>query len=368
MKNSNTPYSSFRLTIKAVTWSRDSHGLYDYESRNITKKLLSTTSSCYLSRAGTEINQISCEAQVPRYQVDPSDLSDPVDPSTLLCHIDTDNSNFSISGCSDSLWLVARTMKTRHGPGFIMQEGQILKLGRVCFKVSMIRTSLEGQDSDRTQDSEDFDIEIPNEREPGMCRICLSNESEANNPLISPCKCSGSMKFIHLMCLRQWLNSRKVSRTTDNCISFTWKSIDCEICKSNIPFSLDRIGKESELLRIEKPKSPFLVLEGVGNDKNSNKGVYIVAVTGNQGISLGRGHDADVRISDISVSRTHAIIRFVEDCFVVEDKNSKFGTLVSAQEKVKISANHNVVVQIGRSVISFSNKPHAKDSDPMDIN
>jgi len=34
-----------------------------------------------------------------------------------------------------------------------------------------------------------------------LCRICLSEENEALNPLFSPCKCSGTMKFIHLNCL-----------------------------------------------------------------------------------------------------------------------------------------------------------------------
>ena len=146
-----------------------------------------------------------------------------------------------------------------------------------------------------------------------------------------------------------------ISRNTDNCVSYSWKSIDCEICKSIIPFSLD--GKDSEVLRIEKPKSPFLVLEGVGNDKNSNKGVHIIGVTGSNVVTLGRGHDADVRISDISVSRSHATIRFIDGCFVVEDKNSKFGTLLNLNEKICVNASNNVVVQIGRTVISFSNKP-----------
>lgn len=37
----------------------------------------------------------------------------------------------------------------------------------------------------------------------GMCRICFSEETDPkSNPLISPCKCSGSMGMIHLDCLR----------------------------------------------------------------------------------------------------------------------------------------------------------------------
>ena len=33
------------------------------------------------------------------------------------------------------------------------------------------------------------------------CRICLGDENETDNALISPCKCSGTMKYIHLKCL-----------------------------------------------------------------------------------------------------------------------------------------------------------------------
>lgn len=287
--------------------------------------------------------------------------------TNLLCQIDPDSQEYLISPCSEPIWLVARTMKTKFGPGFILQEGQILKLGRVCFKVSMLRTATEEEESDNTQDSEEFDICIPNEREAGICRICLSNDSDSTNPLISPCKCAGSMKFIHLMCLRQWLNSRMISRNTENCVSFSWKSIDCEICKAIIPFSLDGIGKEGEVLRIEKPKSPFLVLEGVGNDKNSNKGVHIIGVTGSNTVTLGRGHDADVRISDISVSRCHATIRFIDGYFLVEDKNSKFGTLMSSTEKLRITSTTTMVVQIGRTVISFSTKPQSINFDSNEI-
>lgn len=356
MKTCNSPYPPHSLTIKAVTWSRDSHGLYDYESRNVQKKLLSTNTSCSLARVGTDIKQSEpkCEPELS-------------EDSSLLCQIETESSDFFISALTEPIWLVARTMKTKYGPGFILQEGHIIKLGRVCFKVTMLRTVIDTEDSDNTQDSDEFDIDIPNERESETCRICLSYEADSTNPLISPCKCSGSMKFIHLLCLRHWLNSRKISRMTDNCVTFSWKSIDCEICKSNIPFSLDRMGKESELLRIEKPKSPFLVLEGVGNDKNSNKGVHIVGITGNNLISLGRGHDADVRISDISVSRTHATIKFIDGCFVVEDKNSKFGTLVNVSDKLKISQSNSIVVQIGRTVISFSTKPQSSNFESHDI-
>lgn len=33
------------------------------------------------------------------------------------------------------------------------------------------------------------------------CRICLGEENESENELISPCKCAGTMKYIHVKCL-----------------------------------------------------------------------------------------------------------------------------------------------------------------------
>ena len=46
-------------------------------------------------------------------------------------------------------------------------------------------------------------------------------------------------------------------------------------------------------------------------------------------IRVGRGHDADIRVTDISVSRFHALINRNEDGdFFVEDNKSKFGTLM----------------------------------------
>jgi pSer/pThr/pTyr-binding forkhead associated (FHA) protein len=48
-----------------------------------------------------------------------------------------------------------------------------------------------------------------------------------------------------------------------------------------------------------------------------------------QFIRVGRGHDADIRVTDISVSRFHAKINRSEDgSFYVEDNKSKFGTLL----------------------------------------
>lgn len=49
-----------------------------------------------------------------------------------------------------------------------------------------------------------------------MCRICHC-EGDHQLPLISPCFCSGSLKFVHQACLQQWIKS-----SDTKC---------CELCK-----------------------------------------------------------------------------------------------------------------------------------------
>jgi len=80
-------------------------------------------------------------------------------------------------------------------------------------------------------------------KEKFTCRICLSDGSideedeglNEDNPLISPCNCAGTMKFIHLEWLRGWLNSKRHSRETLYVNSYYWKNIQCELWKTLFP-------------------------------------------------------------------------------------------------------------------------------------
>jgi len=40
------------------------------------------------------------------------------------------------------------------------------------------------------------------EDEEALCRYCFENSDDGE--LISPCKCLGGQKFVHLKCLRRW--------------------------------------------------------------------------------------------------------------------------------------------------------------------
>ena len=73
------------------------------------------------------------------------------------------------------------------------------------------------------------------------CRICLEEDETSENPFIIPCECSGSVKFIHLKCLRDWLNSKRVKQVSSNLSPgnkegnvtfYYWKDLQCEMCKN----------------------------------------------------------------------------------------------------------------------------------------
>ena len=87
--------------------------------------------------------------------------------------------------------------------------------------------------SDEAQEVEDNDTQISTEEV--QCKICWGNENSSENPLLSTCKCTGSVRFIHFYCLKTWLNTNIAKKETDNVISMVWKTVECEICKKPYP-------------------------------------------------------------------------------------------------------------------------------------
>ena len=101
-------------------------------------------------------------------------------------------------------------------------------------------------------------------------------------------------------------------------------------------YDLDRIQKFNE-------EGTLLLSWGTSGEENDQ-------------FKLGRGHESDLRINDISVSRCHAFINFKDNKFWLQDNLSKFGTLVLVKKKTPLIPGYNKAVQIGRTVINFSVK------------
>ena len=81
-------------------------------------------------------------------------------------------------------------------------------------------------------------------------------------------------------------------------------------------------GKEIELFQVKRPEnSQYMIMEVMGMP--SGKTIQVVRLTSKKPLKIvsykrvrmkqGRGHEADVRVADISVSRNHAHLVFDKD-------------------------------------------------------
>ena len=186
-----------------------------------------------------------------------------------------------------------------------------------------------------------------------ICRICLSEEYEENNPLIHPCNCDGTMKYIHLQCLRLLIQSKIKKTETDSCKVFTFKTLECEICKMVFPEKVKIKGTVFAIIDLEKPDKDYIILDGLIKEAPEEKSIFIVHFKNKKEIKIGRATDANIRLSDISVSRAHAVISQYNDHFYLHDTNSKFGTLISAGNKFCILCNKPFSIQKGNILFEF---------------
>ena len=189
-----------------------------------------------------------------------------------------------------------------------------------------------------------------------ICRICLSEEYEENNPLIHPCNCDGTMKYIHLQCLRLLIQSKIKKTETESCKVFTFKTLECEICKMVFPERIKIKGTVFYIIDLEKPDKNYIILDGLIKETPEEKSIFIVHFKDKKEIKIGRATDANIRLSDISVSRAHAVISQYNDSFYLHDTNSKFGTLISAGNKFCILYNKPFSVQKGNILFEFMMK------------
>uniref|UniRef100_A0A3Q1GMP5 RING-type E3 ubiquitin transferase n=1 Tax=Acanthochromis polyacanthus TaxID=80966 RepID=A0A3Q1GMP5_9TELE len=76
-------------------------------------------------------------------------------------------------------------------------------------------------------------LEDSDEEEGDLCRICQMGEQSSSNPLIQPCRCTGSLQYVHQECIKRWLHSKIGSGTNLEAIT------TCELCKEKLRLNID---------------------------------------------------------------------------------------------------------------------------------
>lgn len=90
-------------------------------------------------------------------------------------------------------------------------------------------------------------------------------------------------------------------------------------------------------------------------DNNNIKSIHVISLDEQSKIIMGRGHESDVRINDISVSRSHAMLTFLNGKIQIRDLKSKFGTLVLIKKDLPI-LEKKIQLQIGRTYLETCSK------------
>ena len=187
-----------------------------------------------------------------------------------------------------------------------------------------------------------------------VCKICYLEEEENDieNPLVQPCTCTGSMKFIHLTCLRKWISTRSCVKidTSSDCSIFLIKPVECELCKTKFPDFIKYENRLFPVIDFSQEFDNYLTLESLTLDKQNNKFIYVISLDKDRKIKIGRGHEAKVILSDISVSRIHCFMTVEKNQVFLEDNDSKFGTLILVQSPtIKLVENLSLFIQVGRT-------------------
>ena len=178
-----------------------------------------------------------------------------------------------------------------------------------------------------------------NNKKPRLCTICYGIDTTIENPLICPCICKGSMKYIHYKCLKNWLNSKIETDLSINPeieeevgITYCAKDLACELCKTKFPDYINHNGKIYNLTFYKPKFKQYIILESIRADKFKTKFIHILSFDNDKSqIVLGRSNECELSIPELSVSRFHCFIHKDNHKLYIEDNNSKFGTCILVQ-------------------------------------
>lgn len=194
-----------------------------------------------------------------------------------------------------------------------------------------------------------------------VCYMCFDEEDTETNPLITPCKCSGDTKYVHVECLRKWHTAE-----ADNQICFL-SSVDatCSVCKSTFKsdFKL-RDGRHVKLFKssLEPPYVSLLVAtkhemaQRLFNTRFQLSFSTLLKPDGRNAsrpLLLGRSSGSDMVLDYRTVSARHAAIRFKNGEFIFTDAGSSNGSYLYLRRPLELSSSQSVQFRLGRSMISM---------------
>ena len=378
--------------INCVTWAKDAHALFDYESEEISKDI-------YTLGKGGKIF-LDGEKGTTKYEPDNQEegffLTSGHTSSSEGCLINFFNeygahtvvtkkikdeyeyNKQNITEVQSMLYYVVaqkelkgikREYKTEYY--YKPKLNDIIRFGRVQFIVRSMKDKSTENNKDESDNNKS--IFLPNDnsnlkKNLGnkilVCEFCDKKETDnINNPIIKVCPCK-KCPLLHLNCFKNdYIKKDKMFYYSNKDYnSGTLKIVSlinylCPYCNEPYNPIIKINSKFYNTLPYSFDKNNYhIILESINFVKDGVYCIMIIIFTfpnKKEEFFLGRGHEASFKISDISISRVHAKIYLKEDNVVIDDLGSKFGTLLLVRNNVDVNEmlEKKMKIQIGRNVV-----------------
>jgi hypothetical protein len=132
---------SMQVFVKGMVWDRISHGLFDYESNEISRNQFSFKTNGTLIRDDKVVKFINKSNKFINLEEDEED------PSVLAhTYILSDDELIiqqkdETQPLNNRIWLVVRSLKLNElSYGYVIQPNDVIKIGRVILRVTEIHT------------------------------------------------------------------------------------------------------------------------------------------------------------------------------------------------------------------------------------
>ena len=394
--------------INCVTWGKDAHALFDYESEEIVKNIFT------LGRGGKIFldNEKGTTTYEPDNQEDGFFLTGGHSSSSEGCLINffneygshtrvtkkiKDEYEFNKENITEVQSMIYYVIAQKELKGIKREYKSeynykpeiydIIRFGRVQFIVRSIK------DKSYSNDGESNDIKsifLPNDNsnlkqslnnKVLICELCEKKETDnINNPIIKICPCK-KCPLLHINCFKnEYLKKDKMFYYSNkDYMNGSLKIVSlinflCPLCNEPYNPIIKINSRFYNILPYSFDKNIFhIVLESINFVKD---GVYCIMViiftfpNKKEEFFLGRGHEATFKISDISISRVHAKIYLKDENIVIDDLGSKFGTLLLARNSIDVGEmiEKKMKIQIGRNVIWLDKDSSEKNEEDNNNN
>ena len=88
--------------------------------------------------------------------------------------------------------------------------------------------------------------------------------------------------------------------------------MECEICKFVFCNTYTYGDKKYDVIKIPKPRSSYMTFRVTNDDKSKDGMIFVVEIGNKTELKIGRVPDCDIKLRDISVSRSHASIKLIK--------------------------------------------------------